>query len=107
MSGSIKVWDNPAGIANIISLKMVKSMLRVTYNSNDRGVVFIVHIHKGIMEFVPHPKGLHNLDLDQYKEMMMTVKDNYEGHTKYEIKKPTEARKLQRIMGHPLERNFE
>ena len=30
MFGSMKVWYDPAGIANVVSLKMVKGMFRVT-----------------------------------------------------------------------------
>ena len=100
MFGGMRVWYNPAGIANVISLKTVKSMSRVTDDSEDGGGVFTVHTNKGKMEVILHPKGLHYLDLYQYDTVdlmiAMTVQDNYEGYTKYEVKKATEARKTHR-----------
>ena len=59
MFRKIKVWYNPSGITNIISLRSIKSMFRVTYDSKDRGGVFTLHIGKEKAEFIPHPKGLH------------------------------------------------
>ena len=45
-----------------------------------------MHISKGKMEFIPHPNGLHYLDLDQCDNvdlmMAMTMQDNY-GYMKY------------------------
>ena len=67
MFGSMQVWYNQAEIANVVSLKMVKNMFRVIYNSDDRGGVFTVHTDKGTIEFAPHLKGLHYFDLDQCK----------------------------------------
>ena len=111
MFRSIKVWYNPVEIANVISLKMVKSMFRVTYDNDNRNGIFIVHTDKVTMEFFPHPKGLHYLDFGQCKGSKMlttiTVQGNYEEHTKYEIEKANEAMKLQGIMGHPSQRDFE
>ena len=80
-------------------------MFSVTYDSNDRGGVFSVHLDRGAMEKILHSKGLHYLDLEKYKNieilMTMTTRDNYVGHTIYEIRKAIEARKLQGMMGHP------
>ena len=46
MFGGMKIWYKPAGTANVISLKTVKSKFRVTYDSEDRGRVFMVHTSK-------------------------------------------------------------
>jgi hypothetical protein len=36
---------------------------RVTYNSWDRGGVFMVHTPNGIVEFKPNARGLHYVDV--------------------------------------------
>ena len=70
-----------------------------------------MHISKGRIEFIPHQKGLHYLDMEQCDTlslvMVMTGQKNYEGYTKHEVKKAIEARKLQAMLGHPSQRNFE
>ena len=47
MFRGIKVWCNLLGIADVISLKTIKSMFRGTYDSDNSGGVFMVHITKG------------------------------------------------------------
>ena len=58
----------------------------------------MVHTKNVAMEFFPYPNGLNYLDLEkeQNKEILiaMTVQDNYEGHTKHEIERVVEARRL-------------
>ena len=39
--------------------------------------------------------------------MAITVRDTHEGHTKPEIKKVIKARKLQGMMDHPSQKDFE
>ena len=39
--------------------------------------------------------------------MAITVQNNYEDCMKHEVKKATEARKLQTMLGHPSQRDFE
>ena len=69
-----------------------------------------MHISKGRIEFIPHQKGLHYLDMEQCDTlslvMVMTGQKNYEGYTKHEVKKAIEARKLQAMLGHPSQRNL-
>ena len=91
MSGFIRVWYNPAGSANVVSLKTAKSLFRVTYNSDDRDGVFTVHLDKEPMKFIPHSERLHYLDLEKCENremlMTMTVRDTNGGHAKHEIRK--------------------
>jgi hypothetical protein len=35
-----------------------------------------------------------------------TVRDNFEGHTKHDIAKAKEARRLQRMVGNPTDKEF-
>ena len=61
----IKVWYHPKGIANILSLKMLKNRHHVTYDSKDRNGVFKVYTTQGVVEFIPHESRLHYLDLKE------------------------------------------
>jgi hypothetical protein len=49
--GSITVKHSPYGIANVLLLNGAKQRHRVTYDSEDRGRVFQVHVNEGIVEF--------------------------------------------------------
>ena len=111
--GSIPVFFDENGTANILSLKEVASRHRVTYDSWDHGGVFVVHMPTGVIEFNPTEKGLHELDLaevsptDVATMLVTTVAENYEGFTKREVLKAHEARRLQRMLGCPSDRDFQ
>ena len=111
--GDIKVYYDEDGIANVLSLKSIAARHLVTYNSRDRGGVFIVHTPDGVLEFAPTPAGLHVLDLtkvphtDVAAMLVNTVADNYEGYTKREVVKAHEARRFQRMVGCPSDRDFQ
>ena len=72
----MKVWYNLAGIANVISLKTVKSMIRVTYDSKDRGGVLTMHTNKGKIEFILHLKGVNYLNLDECDSAGLLMADS-------------------------------
>jgi hypothetical protein len=57
------VHHNPNSIANVLSLKSVSEMHRVTYNSWDCGGVFLVHTLNGVVKFKPNARGLHYVDV--------------------------------------------
>ena len=126
--GRMTVYHNPNGIANVLSLKSVAEKHRVTYDSWDWNGVFKVHTKDGVVEFKPSERGLHYVDVsvegdvvqhmlattdmsggEDDKECMMvtTVRGNFEGHTRHEIKKAQEARRLQGMIGNPTERELE
>jgi hypothetical protein len=57
------VWYHENAIANILSLRTIRQMYRVTYDSNDE--TFVVHrasVGKPNMEFRMHESGLHYYD---------------------------------------------
>jgi hypothetical protein len=81
------------------------------------------------VEFKPSERGLHYIDMskegdsvrhmlvivetddettssDEEFVMVNTVKGNFEGYTKHELKKAQEARCLQGMIGNPTERKF-
>ena len=133
--GEMTVYHNPDGLANVLSLKSVAEKHRVTYDSWDRDGVFKVHTKNGVVEFKPTERGLHYVamsvegdvvqhmlvtaDVSKEKDeeeiesaneecmMVTTVRGNLEGHTRHEIEKANEARRLQGMIGNPTEREFE
>lgn len=110
--GSMTVKHNPKSIANVLSLNSVKKKNRVTYDSWDRNGVFIVHTENGPVEFHPSERGLHFHDTaseDSNFEYMLvnTVRENFEGYTRYDIAKAKEARRLQGMIGNPTDKDFE
>lgn len=120
--GNTPVYLNESGIANVLSLKQLGRLHRITYDSWDRGGVFMVHTPSGIVEFIPDERGLHYLDLAAHPNaahmfttttqapsgsIIKTIRDNYEGFTKREVIKAHEARRLQAMMGCPSDRDFE
>ena len=110
--GSIPVYYNEHGIANVLSLHGVAKIHHVTYNSWDRGGVFQVHTTSGVVEFASSSKGLHYLDLTASNApvehmLVTTLADNFEGHTKRNIELASRAQRLQGMVGHPSSRNFE
>ncbi len=54
--GGMTVQRNPNSIANVLSLKSVAEMHRVTYDSWGCGGVFIVHTQNGVVEFKPNAR---------------------------------------------------
>ena len=61
------VWFDPKGIANILSMKQVKSKYHVQYDS-ESGNLFVVTKPDGkVFEFKESDDGLHYLDTDKYK----------------------------------------
>ena len=109
--GRMTVYHNPYGIVNVLLLKSTKAKHRVTYDSWDCDGVFKVHTKDGIVEFKPSEKGLHNHntseDSSNFECMLVnTVRDNFEGHTKQDIVKAKEDRRLQGMVGNPTDKEF-
>ena len=96
------VYFDSRGIANVLSLHKLGQKYRVTYDSFDRGGVFQVWTGKGLVEFSPTARGLHALNLREHPQAahilvndgvpsptgnpVATVRDNFEGFTKRQIK---------------------
>ncbi len=124
------VHHNPKSMANVLSLHSFKQKHQVTYDSWDRDGVFVVHTPKGMVEFKPSENRLHYIDVskegdlvrhmlvnietddkttssDEGFVMVNTVRGNFEGYNKHDVKKVQEARRLQGMIGNPTEWDFE
>jgi len=120
--GDTPVYFDSRGIANVLSLYLLDQKFKVTYDSEDRGGVFKVFTKAGIVEFKPTKKGLHALDITNnpeaayllvndadltYDSPVSTVRKNYEGFTKKQIQKATQARRIMSMIGAPTEREYQ
>ena len=121
--GTTPVYFDSRGIANVLSLHKLGQKYRVTYDSSDRGGVFQVWTDKGLVEFSPTARGLHALNLREHPQAahilvndgvpyqpgnpVATVRDNFEGFTKRQIKQAIKARRLMSMIGAPTEREFQ
>ncbi len=102
---------NPHSIANVVLLHETKQCHRVTYDSWDQGGVFQVHTDGGIVEFKPSSRGLHYHDVSDPSsnaELMLvnTVRENFKGYTRQDVKRAREARRIQGMIANPTKREF-
>jgi len=103
LKGYGTVWFYPSGIANILSLSIVKKKCKVTYNSTlDDG--FLVQKADGSTRvFRPSKKGLFFSDAQDNagNVFVNTVAKNKSKYTIKEYYNAVCARSLQEIIGHP------
>ncbi len=79
--GEMTVHHNPNSIANVLSLKSVAEMHRVTYNSWDCKGMFMVHTPNRGVEIKPNARGLHNVDVSADETIQhMLVTDGMTNH---------------------------
>ena len=103
--GGMTVYHNPYGIANVLSLKSTKAKHRVTSDSWDRDGVFKVHTKEGIVEFKPSEKLLHYHDTSEDSSNFECMLVNTV-HTKHDIAKAKETRRLQGMIGNPTDKEY-
>ena len=87
----------PKGIANIFSINEIEKLHCITYNSIDG--YYVVHTDKCPVYFYKDQQGLPCIDLDAYiydaaTTLVQTVRSNYEGFTKKDIKAAKATRKI-------------
>ena len=102
-----EVWFDHRAITNILCLKNVKKIYRVTYDSADNGH-FVVHRPGNTdLHFVMHDDGLHYHNpcdpSQQQKQLTLvnTVKNQSEGYSQLQLDKAKAAREFQAKVGHP------
>ena len=62
--GSLDVYFNPSGLANILSLGIISDLWRVTMDSTVENAIF-VHFPTGVWKFVKFGVGLYYFDTRQ------------------------------------------
>ena len=107
--GRVEAWYMPKGIANIFSVNEIDKLHLITYNSIDG--YYVVHTNKCSLYFHKDEQGLTYIDLDAYiydaaTTLVQTVRINYEGFTKKDIKAAKAALKLQGMIDSPSEKDY-
>jgi hypothetical protein len=100
------VHHNPNSIANVLSLKSVAEMHRVTYDSWDHGGVLMVHTPNGVVEFKPSARGLHYVDMsadETFQHMLMM--DGMTNHEDNEEEEEEESEDFEQVGNQELEDN--
>ncbi len=106
LEGYGTVWFSAHAITNILSLKNMTKIYRVSYDS-DVASSFIVHREstgKENMEFRMHPSGLHYHDPLETEEsviFLQTAEGNKKGFTKRQVKDAESARTLYAKLAYP------
>jgi hypothetical protein len=110
LPGYGQVWYHPNGIANILSLKQVKTREhRVTYDSSKANEF---HVHKAdgtIHIFKESPCGLYYSDASIRETgtlLVNTVDHNKSKYTKHDYSRAVLAQKTQKMIGRPSTRSF-
>ena len=124
-----------SGIANLLSLFNLGKKHHITYDSHDCGGVFQVHTTAGLLEFVTTSRGLHMLNLRDNPNAafalvnaavpipptlkplgpsviddhvhVTTIRENYEGFTKQQIKYADRACHLMGMVASPSPHDFQ
>ena len=114
--GSLDVYFNPSGLANILSLKIISDLWRVTMDSTAENAIF-VHFPTGVWKFVKFGVGLYYYDtrlqsnFDKYSvnqySFVSTVEDNKLQFHRREVERAELARQVHARIGRPPQRMFE
>ena len=104
--GFVEVWFHRGGIANILSLVLVKEMFRITYDiaMGTDANTFVVHKKDGNQrKFVQSTWGLYYCDVsDNSKKnafaLVNSVADNEKNYSKKYVKKSYKARNFQQTI---------
>jgi hypothetical protein len=100
------VWFNKYGIANILSMSLLKKKFPVTYDSA-KGDYFIVKKPDKNIIFAGSPSGLYYHDTTNRSVMLVnTVKQNREVFTDREFDRAKSARRALGLVGYPSPRDF-
>jgi hypothetical protein len=100
------VWFNEDGIANILSMSLVKKKFPVRYDSAS-GDQFIVSKPDKDVIFSASSSGLYYHDTTNRAVVLVnTVKQNKEGFTEREFNRANSARRALGLVGYPSPRDF-
>ena len=103
------VWNEPTGIANVLSMSKVTKKIRVAFNSEGWNFSRMVLPDREVI-FQLSPNGLYYFDA-AYRESsalpLDTVSENCEGFTQREFERDQGSRQAMHLLGFPSERDFE
>jgi len=112
--GRHKFWLDPTGVANVISLCELEKHYHIIDNSKMNGGAFVCKggANGKDIVFARCPMtGFPYINLDEHFEndavmLLQTIQGNYKGYTRRKVEMAREARKLQGMIGHPSEAEF-
>jgi hypothetical protein len=100
------VWFKKEGIANILSMSLVKKKFPVRYGST-KGDHFVVSKPEKDIIFAASASGIYYHDTtNRVMVMVTTVKSNHDGLTNREFEKAKAARRALGLFGYPSQRDF-
>ena len=90
-------------------MNKIEKLHLITYDSID--VYYVVHTYKGPVCFHKDEQGLPYINIDApiydaSTTLVQTVRSNYEGFTKKDIKAAKAARQLQGMICNPSEKDY-
>ena len=108
------VWIDPKGIANVLSLKLVKEKYHIQYDSENIDGIVVTKPTGERFKFVQSGSGLHYLDTTLPSPdnvagttlVVNTVKENKKNFTHNDYLRALRARELQVTMGRPSTATF-
>ncbi len=104
---------NEGGIANIVPLKVLEKIWRITYDSH-KGMNaghFMIHTDTGDIKICNNKKGMPYLNLKEVEvevalSFIQTIRGNMEGFTKQEVEEARAVREAQAMVGRPTYSDF-
>ena len=107
--GKLAVLYMLEGVANILSMNKLETQYHITYPSWEGH--YVVHTGNGPVHFCKDKQGLPYINLttsdDKAATMLVqTVRNNFEGFTKKEVKTAKTVRGLQGMIGSPSKKDF-
>ena len=104
-----RVWFNPNGIANIVSLSEISKKHRVTMDSTIDNAIYVHKSDGGMRRFECTKSGIYCCNLrgkDEYMFNITTVEGQELQYSKLDVARAKKARKLQEVMGFISERDM-
>ena len=107
-------WVNKSGIANIVLLKLISKIWRITYDSHGgmNAGHLVIHTDQGNIVINKNEKGMPYINLNRVDGevalyFVQTMRGNMEGFTWREVDKAHTAREVQAMVEHPTDQDFQ
>jgi hypothetical protein len=100
------VWFNEDGIANILSMSLVRKKLPVRYDSVAGNQFIVSKLDKEVIFSASHSGLYYHDTTNRVVVLVNTVKQNKEGFTELEYNRAKSARRALGLVGYPSPRDF-